>query len=185
MVIYTHSITETDLLGILVLQKSNLAINLPADEIQSQGFVTVNHSYEDMLKLNNIEQHVIAKENDRVIAYLLAMTSKSKSDIPILIPMFDIFNEIVFANKPVSSYNYIVVGQVCIDKNYRGQGILDACYSAYRSSFSKKYDFAITEIASTNPRSLNAHKRIGFKEIHRYTSAVGTEWVVVLWDWKS
>ncbi len=183
MVIYTTSKTEKDLIEILELQKSNLAINLTDDEIQSQGFVTVNHSYADLLKLNNIEQHIIAKDNDKVIAYLLSMTKKSQFDIPILIPMFDIFNEVVFANKPVSEYNYIVVGQVCIDKKYRGQGILDKCYFTYRSHFKDKYDFAITEIASTNLRSLNAHKRIGFKEIHKYKSADKTEWIIVLWNW--
>ena len=50
--------------------------------------------------------------------------------------------------------------------------------------YSNKYDFAITEIAATNLRSLKAHRRIGFKEINTYLSPDKTEWVVVLWDWK-
>ena len=183
MEIYTTSKTKKDLIEILALQKSNLAINLTDDEIRSQGFVTVNHSYADLMKLNTIEQHIIAKDNGKVIAYLLAMTKESKSNIPILIPMFDMFNKVAFANKPISEYNYIVVGQVCIDKKYRGRGILDKCYLTYRSHFKDKYDFAITEIANTNLRSLNAHKRIGFREIHRYKSPDKTEWVIVLWNW--
>ena len=184
MVIYTTSITEKDLVGILELQKSNLAINLTADEINSQGFVTVNHSYEDLVKLNNIEQHIIAKDNDKVVAYVLAMTKRSKLDIPILFPMFEIFNTATYINKPVSAYNYLVVGQVCIDKNYRGQGLFDKCYVAYRNRFKEKYSFAITEIADTNLRSLKAHKRIGFEEIYRYATADNTEWIVVLWNWE-
>ena len=185
MIIYTTSATEKELLGILALQKANLAAGLTIDEIQSQGFVTVMHSYEQLKKINDFEKHIIAKDNDTVIAYLLAMTEQSRFEIPVLAPMFNLFAKISLAGKSVSSYNYIVVGQVCVDKQYRGTGILDNCYAAYKNNFKKNYDFAITEIVSTNLRSLNAHKRIGFTEIHRYIASDNTEWSIVAWDWKS
>ena len=76
-----------------------------------------------------------------------------------------------------------MVGQVCIDKAWRGLGVLDHCYAAYKEHYRSKYDFAITEIASRNVRSLKAHKRIGFKEINTYVSD-NTNWSVVLWDWE-
>lgn len=183
MITYTTSKTTAELEGILQLQKANLAQELPQEEIQSQGFVTVHHSYDQLTQLNDIEQHLIAKDGDQVIGYLLAMTAASKHDLPILIPMFEAFDDIDYLGKKISAYHYLVVGQVCIGKEYRGQGILDQCYAAYKEFFSPRYDFAITEIARHNPRSLNAHKRIGFVEIHEYTDPEGTEWVVVVWDW--
>jgi len=181
--IYTTSKSEKDLPGIIELQKNNLPANLTQEEISNQGFVTVIHSLTDLKKMNDIEQHIICKDKEKVIAYLLAMTSKSKNDIPILIPMFETFEKILYMGKPVSTYNYIVVGQVCVSKNYRGQGILDRCYEEYKNSFKGRYDFAITEIASRNVRSINAHKRIGFSEIHKYTSPNGEEWSIVIWEW--
>lgn len=184
MIAFTTSDSKKDLDGIIDLQKSNLAANLAFDEIQSQGFVTVIHTYEQLSKLNHIEKHIIAKDNEKVIGYLLAMTHHSKSDIPILLPMFNVFDDTTFNNKKIADYNYIVVGQVCIDKLYRGKGILDKCYAVYREYYSDKYDFAITEIATTNTRSLNAHKRIGFKEIKTYTSPDNIVWTIVIWDWK-
>src|ERR1700753_3993771 len=105
MIKYTTAQTEKDLLGILKLQKLNLTKNLSESEIQSQGFVTVDHSYEDLKKLNNIEPHVIAKDDDSVIGYLLAMTSISKFDIPVLIPMFQMFDQIIYENKLISTYH--------------------------------------------------------------------------------
>ncbi|MFI5185205.1 MAG: GNAT family N-acetyltransferase [Chitinophagales bacterium] len=185
MIVYTTATTENDLRGILNLQKANLKINLPDDEITSQGFVTVIHGFDDLKKLNEIERHIIAKEENSVIAYLLAMTARSKNDIPVLVPMFEMFSKISFAGRSIAHYNYIAVGQVCVSKNYRGQGVLDNAYLKYKNHFKNKYDFAITEIASTNQRSLNAHKRIGFTEIHRYKAQDETEWVIVLWDWKN
>jgi L-amino acid N-acyltransferase YncA len=184
MIIYTTANSKNDLQGILNLQKRNLAPSLTSDEIQSQGFVTVDHSYEQLEKLNGYEKHIIAKENEKVVGYLLAMTKRSRLDIPVLVPMFELFDTISYNSKKISGYDYLVVGQVCIDKAWRGQGILDHCYAAYREHFRTKYDFAITEIASSNVRSLKAHRRIGFKEIKNYVSADKTEWVVVLWDWK-
>ena len=181
--IYTTSKSEQDLAGIIELQKNNVAANLTAEEISNQGFVTVIHSLADLAKMNNIEQHIICKHKEKVIAYLLAMTAKSKNDIPILIPMFEIFKEVFYMGRPVSNYNYIVVGQVCVDKDYRGQGVLDRCYDTYKNFFKNRYDFAITEIASRNLRSINAHKRIGFSEAHRYTSPNMEEWSIVVLDW--
>jgi GNAT superfamily N-acetyltransferase len=185
MITYTTVNSKTDLEGILKLQKSNLAQNLNSDEIRSQGFVTVNHTYDLLKKLNDFEKHIIAKENDKVIGYVLAMTKHSKFDIPVLFPMFNVFDTVLFKDKKISAYNYILVGQVCVDKAYRGQGIFNNCYAAYKEFYKDKYDFAITEIANTNSRSLNAHKRIGFEDIHSYFAPDKTEWIVVLWNWKN
>jgi L-amino acid N-acyltransferase YncA len=183
MITYTVANSKSDLEGILTLQKANLAKGLSREEIESQGFVTVSHTYELLKKLNDYEKHVIAKDGEKVAGYLLAMTQDTKHDIPVLIPMFGIFDSIIYRGKKVSEYNYLVVGQVCIDKAYRGQGILDHSYEKYREMYKGKYDFAITEIASTNTRSLKAHSRIGFKEIHSYVDPENTTWIVVLWDW--
>ena len=184
MISFTTATSKTDLDGILSLQKENLAQGLSREEIQSQGFVTVNHTYDLLKKLNDREKHVIGKDGSKVIAYVLAMTQQSRNDIPILIPMFEVFDKTRINGKSVSDHNYIVVGQVCVDKNYRGQGIFDRCYEAYRNEYRDKYDFAITEIASHNTRSLAAHRRIGFSELNSYKDPNSTEWIVVVWNWK-
>jgi predicted GNAT superfamily acetyltransferase len=185
MIEITISASADDLAGIIELQRANLPVNLSAEEIQQQGFVTVQHSMADLQQMHRYEKNIIAKDGDKIAAYLLGMTAHSKADIPVLVPMFEVFDEIIFNGKPVAGYNYIVVGQVCIGKKYRGQGILDKCYAAYREHFTGRYDFAITEIDTSNQRSINAHLRIGFREVHRYTVPQGTEWSIVIWDWKN
>lgn len=185
MINYTTSVTIKDLEGILALQIANIAEHLTNEEIKSQGFVTVHHSYEQLKRLNDHEKHIIAKDNEQVVGYVLAMTQHSKYELPILIPMFNVFEIILYANKKIADYNYIVAGQVCIHKEYRGRGIVDNCYTAYKKQYEDNYDFVITEIAATNLRSLHAHKRIGFSEIHTYTAPDKQDWIIVLWDWKN
>ena len=183
MIRYTTAQATEDLQQILHLQRQNLAATLPEEEMRQQGFVTVVHRLEDLEQMTSIEPHIIAKEGEKVIAYLLAMTEASKEDIPVLKPMFAVFQDLSFAGKSLTQYQYMVVGQVCVDKAYRGQGVLDRCYEFYRETFQPHYDFAITEIDALNGRSLAAHKRIGFQELNRFHSPDGTEWVIVIWDW--
>jgi len=185
MITYTRAQSIADLKGILQLQKSNLRAVLSAEEIATEGFVTVHHTLEILTTFNRREQHVIAKDGEQVVGYVLAMTKASRLAIPMLIPMFELFDNIYYKDKLISAYHYLVVGQVCIDKNYRGQGLFDSCYAAYRKYYSDDYDFAITEIATNNLRSRAAHKRVGFEEIHTYTDTDQTEWVIVVWDWQT
>jgi Acetyltransferase (GNAT) family len=184
MITYESSNTTKDLTEIVTLQKENLRQNLADVELQAQGFVTVCHSLTDLEKMNQYERSLVVKDQNRVVGYVLAMTKNSRADIPILVPMFQIFDAIYFKEKLVSTYNYMVVGQVCIGKDYRGLGIFDKAYTAYKELFKERYDFAITEIATANQRSLQAHKRIGFTEIHRYIDENKIEWSIVIWDWK-
>jgi GNAT superfamily N-acetyltransferase len=173
-----------DLKQILNLQAANLPQNLREAEIHEQGFVTIHHSLELLTSFQKIEPHLIAKDDNIVVAYILAMTPASSDTIPLLIPMFKVFDEIDMGGHPVSSYTYLVVGQVCVAKDYRGSGLFDQCYEAYREAFQNRYDFVITEISDRNPRSIKAHERVGFKVVHRYPAEKGGEWVVVLWDWR-
>lgn len=185
MIDYTIATSEKDLIGILSLQAKNLIKSLSKSEAETQGFVTVEHSYSLLKQLNDTERHIIAKEHDKVIGYVLSMTKNSRSEIPMLYPMFKIFDQTVYNGQTISERDYIIVGQVCVDKDFRGKGIFDKCYNSFKHFHKDKYDFAITEIAEANLRSLNAHKRIGFTELTSYNDSNNINWIVVIWDWKN
>jgi hypothetical protein len=182
MVNICHAETTCDLQGILDLQKENLLQNISDQEKLEQGFVRVQHSLDQLKMLNAIEPHIIGKDGDKIAAYFLAMTKTSRNDVPMLIPMFDQFDSLTFKGKKISESNYMAVGQVCIGKAYRGQGLFFQCYEAYRKAFESRYDFAITEISISNARSLKAHQKVGFEVIHTFKDEYET-WAIVLWDW--
>lgn len=179
-VIFQTASTEADLLGILELQSENHLEQISSFE---EGFVTVKHDLQLLKKMNDLAPHVIAKDGEKVVAYVLAMTPALKEDIPVLIPMFEQFNVLTYQEKSLSMWNYLVVGQVCVSKNYRGQGIFDKIYQYYKSTYRNLFDFAVTEIAINNPRSIRAHQKLGFKEIHRFTDELPMDWSIVLWNW--
>jgi ribosomal protein S18 acetylase RimI-like enzyme len=184
MIQFKPAESREELEGILALQRSNLPKNISAAEKAEQGFVTVNHSFEQLAEMNAIAPHLIAKDGKQVVGYILAMTKASKALVPVLVPMFNQFDRVDFGGKPVADFNYLVIGQICVDKNHRGQGIFDRMYAAYGELFSERFDFAITEIAVSNIRSIKAHQRVGFEVIHEFSDET-EDWAIVTLDWKN
>lgn len=175
--------TGSDLQGILDLQWENHLSRVADTVRQADGFVTVRHTPTQLQLLQSIAPQVIALEDDQVVGYILAMTNASRDLIPVLIPMFDQFDQICYQGKRITDHDYLVVGQVCIGKDQRGKGLFDQMYKAYKNEFSSRYSFAITEIAQSNTRSLAAHKRVGFEVIHEFEDDTQS-WAIVAWDWK-
>jgi hypothetical protein len=181
---YSIAQTEEELNGIHSLLERNLAINVPDEVEDKEGFLTVAYSLDDLKRMHDTEPGIIAKDKDTVIAYVLALNPAIGKDFPVLTPLLDLFDQIIYDGKPVSAYTYLIIGQACIEKNYRGKGVFKKIYAAYNDRFMDKYDFAISEIATRNKRSMSAHSRIGFIPVHEYTGPDGVQWTVVILDWK-
>lgn len=174
--------TREELLQIKKLQQQYLRGHNDKEEERSQGFVTVDHSLEMLQQMHRFCPSVIVKDDDKLVGYALVMFNECKQLIPVLVPMFELFEKISYNDQPLSDYRFYVMGQVCIDKAYRGKNVFDLLYNKHRELFRNKFDFVVTEISLSNKRSLKAHERVGFKTIHRHKDPAD-EWAVVLWDW--
>lgn len=182
----TYKIVETDqeLQQILRLQQINLPQHISVEESREQGFVTVEHNFHLLSDMNEAAPQVIAVANGEVVGYALVMLRSFAGKVPVLIPMFEKLESLPFQGKPFSTYQYYVMGQVCVDKAFRGRGIFDGMYHEQRRQLSDQYDFVITEVATRNSRSMRAHERVGFQIIEIYTADSGEEWALILWDWR-
>ncbi|MEW7278778.1 GNAT family N-acetyltransferase [Aquimarina sp. 2201CG1-2-11] len=162
---------------ILHLQQSNLPVSISESEKQKEGFLTVKHDLTILAKMNSVQQHIIAKNEDKVIGYALCMTKDFKNDIPVLEPMFVQVDNVIDV-----STSYITMGQICVDKEYRRQGVFRGLYQKMKEQLKGKYDLLITEVDADNLRSLQAHYAVGFEKLTTY-EASGATWQVVCWDW--
>jgi hypothetical protein len=180
----TVAVTNTtqDLEQILSLQRTNLIAGLSTAEWKDQGFVTVEHTLDILQKMHDAAPSIIIKDNDRVVAYALAMLRDCSEMVPVLGPMFENFEKVKWNGKPLNEYRFYVMGQICIDKAYRGRGLFDLLYQKHKEVYSPKFDLLLTEIATRNTRSLRAHERVGFKQVNVYRDETD-EWSVVIWDW--
>ena len=165
---------ESELQQILELQKSNLAQNLSVEEKGKEGFVTVVHTLELLTRMNAKFPHVIARDGKKVVGYTLCMHPKFAGEIEVLKPMF---SEI--ERSDARTREFMVMGQVCIDKEYRKKGIFRNLYQTMLQAIKPRFDCIITEVDAANVRSLQAHYAVGFRELKRYHSD-GHDWHVIL-----
>jgi L-amino acid N-acyltransferase YncA len=168
---------------ILQLQHDNLPANLSPTEARAQGFVTLEHSLDALRRMHAMLPSVVARENGRLVGYALAMARECRAVVPVLEPMFQVLDSLQRDGGPLARRRYYVMGQVCVEKASRGRGVLEALYAAHRDAYASRFDELVTEISVRNTRSLKAHARVGFRDIHRYQDATDS-WVVVAWDWR-
>ena len=181
--LYTGPVTTTDeLQQILQLQKINHVRHIEESEMQTQGFVTMMHTLNILEQMHNLSPSVIIKDDDKVVAYALTMLRECRQLMPSLEPMFATFDKVSWNNKPLNDYRFYVMGQVCISKSYRGQGLFEQLYQYHKKIYQPQFELFVTEISTRNRRSLRAHEKVGFKTIHTHRDKLD-EWEIVAWDW--
>jgi ribosomal protein S18 acetylase RimI-like enzyme len=164
---YFRVTTDAELHQILKLQEQNLKVVLSTQERQKEGFVTLKHSFEMLKKMNDACAHCIAKYDGEVVGYALSMMQDFKNDILLLVPMFNEIDKVL--EEKGLNRNYIAMGQICVDKNFRGQGVFRGLYKFMANQLKGKYDAIITEVDTQNIRSSNAHKAVGFEVLKNYS----------------
>ena len=172
-IIYSRADSSTEMEEILVLQQKNLPGNIDEAEIATEGFLTVSHTSELLSRMNNVCPHIIAKSGDTLVGYALCMHPSFRDKIEVLKSMFVKIDALVDPG-----LDYIVMGQICIDKDYRRKGIFRGLYEYMGSELESDYDMIITEVDDENRRSLDAHYAVGFKEMIVYPSH-GRKWHMV------
>jgi RimJ/RimL family protein N-acetyltransferase len=176
---YRAASSNSDLQAIMRLQKINLPAKITAEELKAQGFVTVDHDMDTLRDMNTPYGHSTAWYGDTLAGYALVMETRFRDRIPILFPMFELLDGIICKGKPLQDWAYFVMGQVCVAKAYRGSGVFAGLYLDMKERLSGHFDFIVTEISTRNPRSIRAHEKVGFQNIHEYIDPLGEHWVVV------
>jgi GNAT superfamily N-acetyltransferase len=165
---------------ILDLQRLNHAGALSPDVQAHEGFVYAQHTASLLRRMSAELPQAVALADNMVVGYCLSLPLSLRSELPTIAPMFDQFARCAYRGRSVSELSFFVGGQVCVDRAYRGRGLIGRLYEHVRRSAPAKYELCVTEIAIRNQVSVRAHKRIGFEEVSKYSDG-REEWVIVAW----
>lgn len=169
---------------ILALQAENHRDGIDPATAASDGFTSVRHDPAVLHAMNRACPSAIARDGQVLAGYCLMMPPAFRDRVPILAPMFALLDTLSWRGEPLAGNpRWFVMGQVCVARAYRGQGVFDGLYHQLRDAYRDRYDFTVTEISQRNPRSLRAHRRVGFETVHVYEDASDV-WEVVVWDWR-
>ena len=174
--------TEEELKGLKALQNANLRRLIGEEEAMKEGFVTSEYGFELLQKMHQEHPSIIAKEGDDVVGYVIVTNKSVYGEHEEIDHLFDTVDAMKFNGQLLKNATYILVGQLCVGKSHRGQGLVQTMYTYYKENFSDKYQYLVTDISQANLRSIKAHKKSGFETIG-VIEQVGTGWDIVLWDW--
>lgn len=169
---------------IVQLQNQNLYKSLSTEQQEQQGFVFAEHTVPLLQIMAAQIPQVIALYKNKVIGYNLAMTAAMENELPSLAPMFREFHKNQYLGKPLIDYKFFVGGQVCVDKDFRGLGLLSKLYNATANEVEEDYELCITEVAVRNTKSLKIHQKMGFEVVSTHNDGL-EDWNVVVWDIKN
>jgi GNAT superfamily N-acetyltransferase len=173
--------TEEHFEQILQLQRRNLFHALSEEQQAQQSFVFAEHTLPLLKRMAAHLPQVIAVKDGKVIGYNLAMPLAMRNEMPSLVPMFSEFERSKYKGKLLTAYQFVVGGQVCVDHDFRGQGLLRRLYHGTRDRLPSGYELCVTEVSTRNTISLKAHQKMGFEVVSTYHD--GKElWDVVVWD---
>ena len=172
----------SELIEIKNLQRINLKGNLSADEKKTEGFLTAEYPLSFLKKINQDTPAIIAKKN-KVVGYALAVSKKIGKENILLNHLINEFDNQKYKDIKLGDKNYIVVGQLCLDKSIRGMGYVEKIYSQFKKTY-KNYRYCLTAVDLENKRSSATHKKCGFVRIGELMLNENPG-EIILWDLKN
>jgi len=135
----------------------------------SQGFLSIEFTREQLHKINSELGIFVALQDKGVIGYLMAESVEVAVESPLIAHLLKRLNGFVFDDVPLSSCHLFVYGPVCIDKQHRGQSVLEELFNVMLQTLQGQYDVGIAFVSALNPRSFNAHKnKLGMQMVDEF-----------------
>lgn len=168
--------------GIKSLEEANNLVNISKEESDKEGFVTASYSLALLRKMNEIEPSIIALHDNKVVGYAMVTNKELYGQHSLLDSLFDLLENKYYQGEKLGESKVVIVGQLCVAKPYRGQGLVPKMYDYFKECLINQYNYCITDISEANPRSMRAHEKCGFNIIDTLEYE-GVKWHIVLWDW--
>lgn len=148
--------TISDIDGVLALQELYLVANLSEEE-KASGFVTTPFTIQQLTEVIHENNLFIAKENEKIVAYIFAGSWDFFKQWPIFNHMTSLFSDLTFLDFEITTTNSFQYGPICIHKEYRGKGLITPLFEFMRTHMLHKYPLALTFINKINIPSTKAH----------------------------
>ena len=161
--------TLNDIEATLVLH-AKYQVDSIKEEDKKDGFVTTAFTKENLRELIQKEQGLfIAKEEDEVVAYVMAASWEYWSQWEMFAHMIKDLPNLSYLGQTLSTQNSYQYGPICIDKRYRGGLLLKEIFEFSRAHMHKRYPILVTFVNKINPRSFEAHTRkLGLEVIQEF-----------------
>ncbi|KAA9001398.1 GNAT family acetyltransferase [Affinibrenneria salicis] len=162
--------TISDIDAIMDLHKK-FHIDSIAAEDKADGFVTTLLNREQMTSLiQNESGAFVARDSGRIVAFVFAASWAYWSNWPFFQYMIQRLNDVTYHNEKLSVENSYQYGPICIDKAYRGKGLLNDIFHFSLKQMAERFHYLVTFVNKNNERSYIAHsKKLGLDVLLEFT----------------
>ena len=167
-----------DLPSLLELQESNLFENLPKEQ-QKYGFLSARFAAEQFAQMNHEAAVMVAQDDGRIVGYACSANMDFSRQFPILDAMIAAFGPLTYLGTSLIDARVCIYGPVCVDRPFRGRGVLRGLISGLKAELAGQFDLAAAFISKANSRSLAAHvDGLGMTVIGDYAFEAGRYWII-------
>ncbi|MES3005850.1 MAG: hypothetical protein V4664_02790 [Patescibacteria group bacterium] len=165
---------------ILDLLTKNLARNLSEEE-KKDGFFHFEPTYEELLKIINDTGVYLSLRGEELKGYFITMSKELAQTIPFEAEMLANAERMLYEGKPLSEYNYVVLAQICVAKEFRGGMTFNRLHLATQSILKEQgFEIGFGEIEDTNSTSLAVHSYL--TDVGTYIASSGLKWHIMVSD---
>ncbi|WP_295388541.1 GNAT family protein [uncultured Thiodictyon sp.] len=168
--IFRRAETTEDFQKIFDLQNRNLVTSLSESDLKD-GFLSASPALGELQSMNDNICIMTCFSGMDLCGYHVATTPEFNKNSALLAAMMRQFSQIAYKGKNISEYDCFIAGPTCIEKRYRGQGIYPRLIAALFDFLGNTLNPArlrISFASKSNPRSLNAQKKIGCEIIGEF-----------------
>jgi hypothetical protein len=174
---------DDELVQIAALSRDNMPSAIPDDLKEKEGYVTWPYSIEDLRAIHQISPSIVVKDGNKVVAYVVILLQEAEKVYQPLKDMMETLGSLNYQGKSVYDYSIYMLGQDCVQRDYRGRGIIKLLFDFQKEHLAPHFELAISAISVHNPLSQRIHEKLGAKTIYVLHDATDT-WNIVLWDWR-
>lgn len=131
-----------------------------AEADKGEGFITTPFTRRQMVDLIEAEKGLfVAKIDGSVVAYVMAASWGYWSAWPMFAHIMKSLPEIKYHGQTLSVENSYQYGPVCVERQFRGSGVLEKIFEFAREEMSGRFKILVTFVNKQNKRSYQAHRR--------------------------
>jgi len=171
-------IREGDFEKVAALQDQNL-FSVLSEADRQNGFLSTKFTPQNFREMNDSIGIAVALDGEKICGYLCASTLNHNLQFPFPAAAIAHAMEISYQGKNLKNYNCFMANPLCIDKDYRGIGVINGLCDEVIKFAAKNYDLALSFIADANQRSLQASKKVGMEALEKFSLNGNEFWIVV------
>ncbi|MFA7252786.1 MAG: hypothetical protein WC027_02930 [Candidatus Paceibacterota bacterium] len=161
------------------LLAKSLAKNLPEEEKKDGLYYEPNA--DDLLKIINDTGIQLCIRGDKLKGYFITMSKELAQTIPFEHELLANAQEVQYKGKSIKNYNYALLAQICIAKEFRGGRTFYKLHQETQEMLADQgYEIGLAEISDKNTTSLAVHRN--HADVGTYIAISGMKWHIFVVD---